>query len=417
MRRSISLITILFLVGCAKVLAVRNIPQVTVGDASFFRTIEAHTGAPIVAGNRIEVLLNGDQTFPRMLRDIKTAKATITFAQYLYEDGSIAHELAQAFAERCRAGVKANILLDRHGSGRVPAEIIHTLKDAGCNVEYFRQVEADGIIFPWRLLRYNYRSHRRVLVVDGRIGFTGGYGISEAWTGNGRMLEHWRDTNVRIEGPVVSFLQTAFAESWLETTGIAIGGDDYLPHLDNVGSVRAQIVKSSPLGGSFQNYMLFLLSINSAKKTILITNPYFIPDEVMTDALVKAAGRGVRVAILTPGTIDNRFTYTASRSHYGPLLLGGVEVFEYKAAFMHAKTIVVDGVWATIGSTNIDNRSFALNQEINLTVHDSTVARHLEEVFREDLKYSEPVTYEQWRSRGIFERVFEFFSFPIREQL
>jgi cardiolipin synthase A/B len=416
-RRSISLITILFLVGCAKVLAVRNIPQVSVGDASFFRTIEAHTGAPIVAGNRIEVLLNGDQTFPRMLRDIKTAKATITFAQYLYEDGSIAHELAQAFAERCRAGVKANILLDRHGSGRVPAEIIRTLKDAGCNVEYFRQVEADGIIFPWRLLRYNYRSHRRVLVVDGRIGFTGGYGISEAWTGNGRMLEHWRDTNVRIEGPVVSFLQTAFAESWLETTGIAIGGDDYLPHLDNVGSVRAQIVKSSPLGGSFQNYMLFLLSINSAKKTILITNPYFIPDEVMTDALVKAAGRGVRVAILTPGTIDNRFTYTASRSHYGPLLLGGVEVFEYKAAFMHAKTIVVDGVWATIGSTNIDNRSFALNQEINLTVHDSTVARHLEEVFREDLKYSEPVTYEQWRSRGIFERVFEFFSFPIREQL
>jgi cardiolipin synthase len=252
-------------VGCAKVLAVRNIPQVSVGDASFFRTIEAHTGAPIVAGNRIEVLLNGDQTFPRMLRDIKTAKATITFAQYLYEDGSIAHELAQAFAERCRAGVEANILLDRHGSGRVPAEIIRTLKDAGCNVEYFRQVEADGIIFPWRLLRYNYRSHRRVLVVDGRIGFTGGYGISEAWTGNGRMLEHWRDTNVRIEGPVVSFLQTAFAESWLETTGIAIGGDDYLPHLDNVGSVRAQIVKSSPLGGSFQNYMLFLLSINSAK--------------------------------------------------------------------------------------------------------------------------------------------------------
>jgi cardiolipin synthase len=163
--------------------------------------------------------------------------------------------------------------------------------------------------------------------------------------------------------------------------------------------------------------MLFLLSINSAKKSILITNPYFIPDEVMTDALVKAAGRGVRVVILTPGTIDNRFTYTASRSHYGPLLLGGVEVFEYKAAFMHAKTIVVDGLWATIGSTNIDNRSFALNQEINLTVHDTAVARQLEEIFREDLKYSEPVTYEQWQSRGVFERLFEVFSFPIKEQL
>jgi cardiolipin synthase len=231
------------------------------------------------------------------------------------------------------------------------------------------------------------------------------------------MPKHWRDTNVRIEGPVVSFLQTAFAESWLETTGIAIGGDDYFPRLDQAGTMQAQIVKSSPLGGSFQNYMLFLLSINSAKKSIFITNPYFIPDEVMSDALVKAAARGVQVVILTPGTIDNRFTYTASRSHYGPLLLGGVEVFEYKAAFMHAKTIVVDGVWATIGSTNIDNRSFALNQEINLTVHDSTVARRLEEIFREDLKYSEPVTYEQWQSRGVFERLFEFFSFPIKEQL
>ena len=405
------------LVGCAKVLAVREIPQVTVGDASFFRTIEAHTGAPIVAGNNIEVLLNGDQTFPRMLRDIKSAKSTITFAQYLYEDGPIAQELAQAFADRCRVGVKANILLDRHGSGRVPAEIIRRLKNAGCNVEYFRQIEADGIIFPWRLLRYNYRSHRRVLVVDGRIGYTGGYGVSEAWTGNGRTPEHWRDTNARIEGPVVSFLQTAFAESWLETTGIAIGGDDYFPRLDHAGKMRAQVVKSSPLGGSFQNYMLFLLSINSAKKSILITNPYFIPDEVLTEALVNAAARGVRVAILTPGTIDNRFTYTASRSHYGPLLLGGVEVFEYKAALMHAKTIVVDGAWATIGSTNIDNRSFALNQEINLTVHDIGVARHLEEIFREDLKYSEPVTYEQWRSRGMFERLFEFFSFPIKEQL
>src|SRR5918999_3800242 len=301
MTKVISLLAILLFLGCAKVLDVRQIPELRVGETAFFRTIAAHTGAPMVAGNRVEVLLNGDETFPRMLRDIKAAKSTITFAQYLYEDGSIAHELAQAFAERCRAGVKAEILLVRHGSGKVPADIIRTMKDAGCHVEYFRQIEAHGIIFPWRLLRYNYRSHRRVLVIDGRIGFTGGYGGCEAWTGNGRMPKHWRDTNARIEGPVVSFLQAAFAESWLETTGIAIGGDDYFPRLDHAGKVQAQVVKSSPLGGSFQNYMLFLLSINSARKTILITNPYFIPDEVMTDALVKAAGRGVRVAILTPG--------------------------------------------------------------------------------------------------------------------
>jgi len=163
--------------------------------------------------------------------------------------------------------------------------------------------------------------------------------------------------------------------------------------------------------------MLFLLSINSAKKSILITNPYFIPDNVMTEALMKAATRGVRVVVLLPGEIDSQLTYTSSRSHYGPLLLGGVQIFEYKASLMHAKTIVVDGVWSTIGSTNFDNRSFALNQEINLTVYDSGIAQRLEEIFQEDLKYSQQITYEQWRSRSIFERFVELFAFPIKEQL
>jgi cardiolipin synthase A/B len=403
--------------GCAQVLAVRQIPQIVVGEPSFFRTIEAHTDAPIVSGNRIEVLLNGNETFPAMLQSIKRAKSTITFAQYLYEDGSIAYELANAFAERCRAGVRADILLDSHGSSKAPSDVIAIMKGAGCQVEYFRRVEAEGIIFPWKLLRYNYRSHRRVLVIDGQIGFTGGYGISEAWTGDGRTPEHWRDTNVRIEGPVVRFLQTAFAESWLEATGIAIGGDEYFPRLDPTGTATAQIVKSSPTGGSFQNYMLFLLSINSAKKSLLITNPYFIPDDVMTEALVEAAARGVRVVVLLPGESDSDLTYTASRSHYGPLLLGGVKIYEYKASLMHAKTIVIDGVWSTIGSTNFDNRSFALNQEVNLTVYDNGIAQRLEEIFQEDLKYSQPVTYEQWQSRSIFERLFEVFTFPIREQL
>jgi cardiolipin synthase A/B len=417
MKRLYWLLVILALVGCARVFAVREIPEINLGEADFFRTIEAHTDAPIVSGNRIEILLNGDETFPMMLREIRKAKSTITFAQYLYEDGSIARELAQAFAERCRAGIKADILLDSHGSGKAPADVIATMKDAGCHVEYFRRIEADGIMFPWKLLRYNYRSHRRVLVIDGQIGFTGGYGISEAWTGNGRTPEHWRDTNVRIEGPVVRFLQAAFAESWLETTGIAIGGDGYFPRLEPSGNLPAQVVKSSPTGGSFQNYMLFLLSINSAKKTIFITNPYFMPDSVMTKALVKAASRGVRVVVLLPGESDSHLTYTASRSHYGPFLLGGVQIFEYKAALMHAKTIVVDGVWLTVGSTNFDNRSFALNQEINLTVYNSGLAHRLEEIFQEDLKYSQQITYEQWKSRSIFERLVEFFEFPIREQL
>ena len=408
---------IVLTLGCAKVLAVREIPGIVVGEPSFFRTIEAHTDAPIVGGNRIEGLLNGNETFPAMLRDIRAAKSTITFAQYLYEGGALARELAQAFAERGRAGVKVNILLDDHGSGSAPSEIIDIMKQGGCEVEYFRRIDAAGIVFPWKLLRYNYRSHRRVLVIDGKIGFTGGYGISDAWTGDGRTPDHWRDTNVRIEGPVVIFLQAAFAESWLETTGVAIGGDNYFPRLGPVGNITGQIVKSSPTGGSFQNYMLFLLSINSAKNSIRITNPYFMPDDVMTEALVKAAGRGVRVDVLLPGKIDSQLTYTASRGQYGPLLLGGVHVYEYKASLLHAKTIVVDGVWSTIGSTNFDNRSFALNQEINLTIYDREIAQRLEQIFTDDLKYSDRITYEEWQSRSLYERVMEMFAFPIKEQL
>jgi cardiolipin synthase len=403
--------------GCAEVISVERIPEITLGEPTFFPTIEAHTGAAIAGGNRVEILLNGDDTFSFMLRDIKAAKSTITFAQYLYEEGSLAREFAQAFAERCRAGIRADILLDSHGSGKTPAEIIALMRDAGCQVEFFRRVDPPAIIFPWKLLRYNYRNHRRILVIDGRVGFTGGYGISDTWKGDGRTAKHWRDTNARIEGPVVKFLQAAFAESWLETTSIAIGGQGYFPRLEPVGNVPAQIVVSSPAGGSFQNYLLFLLSIHSARKSILITNPYFIPDDVMTEALLKAAARGVRVVLLVPGEIDSRLTYTVSRSHYGPLLLGGVEVFEYQAALMHAKTMVVDGIWATIGSTNFDNRSFALNQELNLTIYDAGAARRLEEAFQEDLKYSKKINYEEWHSRSIFERLFEFFTFPVKEQL
>jgi cardiolipin synthase len=417
MKRLNWLFAILLLLGCASVLSVKEIPETTLGQAAFFPTIEAHTDAPIVGGNRIDILLNGDETFPAILRAIKSAKHTITFAQYIYEDGAIAREVAQAFAERCRAGVSAEILLDSYGSNKAPSDILQTMKDAGCRVERFRRIKAEGIIFPWKFLRYNYRSHRRILVIDGRIGFTGGYGISEAWMGNGRSPDHWRDTSARIEGPAVKFLQAAFAESWLEATGSAIGGKGFFPPLEARGDVPAQIVKSSPTGGSFQSYMLYLLSISSAKKSIAITNPYFIPDKVMTDALVKATARGVRVSVLVPGKIDSQITYTVSRGHYGPLLREGVQIFEYQVCLLHAKTMVVDGVWATIGSTNFDNRSFALNQEVNLTVHDKAMATRLQEIFQEDLKYAKQITYEEWKSRGIYERLVDLFAIPVRDQL
>lgn len=417
MKLLVCLLTIWMFYGCARVISVDKLPEITLGETTFFPTIEAHTNAPIVGGNRIEVLLNGDETFPVMLRDIKAANSTITFAQYLFEGGSLAREFAEAFAERCRAGIKANILLDSHGSGRTPGDILGLMRDAGCEVEFFRPVEVPALLFPWKLLHYNYRNHRRILVIDGRVGFTGGYGISDTWKGDGRTEKHWRETNVRIEGPAVKFLQAAFAESWLETTAVAIGGEGYFPRLAPVGKMPVQIVSSSPAGGSFQNYMLFLLSINSARKSILITNPYFIPDDVMTEALLNAVSRGVRVVVLAPGKIDSRLTYVASRSHYGQLLLGGVEIFEYQPALMHAKTMVVDDIWATIGSTNFDNRSFALNEELNLTVYNRALAQRLEAIFREDLNHSKKITYEEWQSRSVFERLWELFAFPVKEQL
>jgi cardiolipin synthase len=417
MKRIICSLVIILFLGCAKVVPIYKIPDLKIGEPSFAPTIEAHTDAPIVGGNRVDILLNGDDTFPAMLEEIKKAKTSITFAQYLYEDGPIAHQLAEAFSERCREGVAGHILLDSHGSSKAPAEIPELMRQAGCHVEYFRRVEAPQVIFPWKLLRYNYRNHRRILVIDGRTGFTGGYGISAAWMGDGRTENHWRETNVRVQGPVVQHLQGGFVDSWLETTGILLGGEAYFPPLEPRGKVYAQIVKSSPIGGSFQNYMLFLLSIAAARKSILISNPYFLPDDRIVEALINAVKRGVQVIVLVPAKIDHPITYRASRSGYGRLLLGGIQIYEYLPALLHAKTMVVDDVWATVGSTNIDNRSFALNEELNITVYDRPLALRLEQVFYEDLKRSRKVSYEEWRSRGLVERFFELFAFPIKELL
>ncbi len=308
MKRGLLCLILALLIGCAKVRAITDVPEIQLGDPAFFPTIEAYADAPIIGANKIDILQNGDELFPAMLRDIKSAKSTITFAQYLFKGGTLARELAQSFADRCRAGVKVYILLDDHGS-EAPDEILEIMRRAGCHLDYFRRVRAPQVILPWKLLQYNYRNHRRILVIDGRIGFTGGYGISDDWLGDGRTPNHWRDTNVRVEGPAVKDLQAAFTDSWLETTGNILGGGEFFPRLEAKGHVSLQFVKSSPVGGSFQNYLLYLLSIVSAKKSILITNPYFIPDERMTQALLDAAARKVRVTVLVPGKIDFKITY------------------------------------------------------------------------------------------------------------
>ena len=408
---------VFLLFGCAKVRAIHDVPEISFDEASSFPTIEALTDASIVGGNKLEILQNGDGTFPIMLRDIQNAKSTITFAQYLVKGGVLATEFARSFAERCQAGIKVYVLFDSQGSGDAPDDLAATMRKPGCQLEYFRRIQAPQVVLPWKLVEYNYRNHRRILVVDGQIGFTGGYALTDDWLGNGVTPNHWRDTNVRIEGPAVRYLQAAFTESWLETTGNLLGGEGIFPRLESRGRTALQLVKSSPVGGSFQNYILYLLAITWAKKSILITNPYFIPDDHMIAALLKATARGVRVVVLVPARSDLKITYRASRRHYGEMLLGGIEIFEYSPALLHSKTMVVDGVWATVGSTNFDNRSFALNEELNVGVYDRDVAQKLEQTFATDLQRSRKVNYEEWQHRGLKEKFFELFAFPVEEQL
>jgi cardiolipin synthase len=398
--------------GCARVNPHIALPELALGEPSFFPTLEAYASAPIVGGNSLEFLLNGEQIFPAILDAIRGARQTITYAQYFYEDGPVAREIADALAERCRAGVGANILLDAFGSLSMPREYAEQMEHAGCHVAYFRPLAQ--YIFG----KYNNRNHRRILVVDGRIGFTGGSGVSRKWMGNGRTAEHWRDTDVRVEGPVVEYLQAAFAETWLETTGIVLGGEAYFPRpIEPKGQVYTQVVKSSPSAGSFAMYTTYLLAVSSARRSIFITNPYFVLDDKMRDALERAARRGSRVAVLVPGAIDHNIVRQASRGQFGEMLRAGVEIYEYTPALLHSKTMVIDGVWATIGSTNLDNRSFALNNELNLIVYNRAAAARLEQVFLDDVAHSRRVDYESWRRRGLKSKLLEILALPIRDML
>jgi cardiolipin synthase len=294
----------------------------------------------------------------------------------------------------------------------MPASYRATLREAGCEVKTFRAVR------PWALRRANNRNHRRILVVDGRVGFTGGSGVSHKWMGNGRTADHWRDTDVRIEGPAVEWMQAAFMENWVEAAGEALGGDKYFPRAQaSRGSVDVQVVRSSPEGGSFAIYNTLLIALNSARESVRITNPYFLLDDVMTKAVLERVKRGVKVEVLVPGTIDHAFVRQASRATWGPLLAAGVKIYEYQPALLHAKTMVIDGRWVTIGSTNLDPRSFALSQELNVVIFDRALARRLDEVFAADVSHARAIDHAAWAARGIRARLFELVVFPVRDML
>jgi cardiolipin synthase len=405
-------VTVALLGGCTLSRRHYVTPDVHVGEPAFVRSLEAHTVSPLVEGNRAQVLLNGDEIFPAMLTAIRRARTTITFANFIYEDGAIADELATALAERCRAGVNVDVLLDAVGSSRMPRAYWTRLQGAGCQVAWYHSLN------PFAIKRINHRNHRRILVIDGRIGFTGGTGVGEQWTGDGRRPEHWRQTDVRVEGPIVRSLQAAFAENWRDATGILLGGDRYFPAPQRRGDLAVQSVKSSPASGAAEAYLLFRLAIDGARSSIHLTNPYFVPDDAMADALVRAAQRGVSVSIITAGVAQgvlDRLVRRASRAHFPRASKAGIKIYEYGPALLHAKTMVVDGRWVSIGSANLDNRSFALNNELNLVFMDPGIASRLIQVFHEDLGFSRPVS-DGDLEQGV-NRFFYLPLLPLRDQL
>ena len=402
----------ILLAGCTLTRPQYATPDVRVGEPAFVRTLEAHTLSMPVPGNRAQVLLNGNEIFPAMLAAIRSAKSTITFANFIYEDGDISGELAAALAERCRAGVSVNVLVDAVGSSHMPRQYWTMLEDAGCQAAKYNSLN------PLAIKRINHRNHRRILVVDGRVGFTGGTGVGEQWTGDGRQPKHWRQTDVRVEGPIVRFLQSAFAENWREATGILLGGDTYFPESRPRGALAIQSVKSSPASGAAEAYLLFLLAIDGARSSIYLTNPYFVPDEAMMDALVRAAQRGVDVSIITAGVTQgllDRLVRLSSQTHFPRASKAGVKIYEYAPALLHSKTMVIDGRWSSIGSANLDNRSFALNAELNLVFLDPGIARRLTDVFREDLKLSRRLSDDDMK-QGL-SRLFYLPLLPMRDQL
>ncbi len=403
----------LLLAGCTLSRPDYITPDVAIGESAFVRAAEAHTLSGLVEGNRADVLVNGDEIFPAMLTAIRGARTTITFANFSWEDGDIAREIVEALAERCRAGVGVNVLVDAIGSGDMPKEQQRRLRASGCHFARYKPVR------PLTIKRINHRNHRRVLVVDGRVGFTGGTGIGEQWTGDGRQEGHWRQTDVRVEGPIVRALQAAFVEDWREATTMLLAGDAYFPALPPRGDLAIQSVKSSPASGAAEAYLLFLLAIDSARTSIKITNPYFVPDERMSRALADAARRGVDVTLITSGKVDgtqNRVVRKASQAHYGRVLEAGVKIHEYGPAMLHAKTMVVDDQWVSIGSANLDNASLALNNELNVTFMDTHLAQRLRAIFDEDLKFTTEVTLEEWRSH-VFRHLFYLPLIPLRDQL
>ncbi len=381
----------------------QDIPRLyQVSDSQFQRSMGVMLGPNIVTGNKVEPLLNGVQIFPAMLKAVREAKRSINLETYIYWSEDIGDEMANALAERARAGVKVHVLVDWVGSSKMNAAAIKKMTDAGVNFQNYHPLR-------WYSLgRINNRTHRKLLIVDGNIGFTGGVGIAGIWTGNAQDPEHWRDSHFRVEGPVVAQMQAVFMDNWIKTTGRVLHGPDYFPALAPVGNLAAQTFSSSPSGGNESMHLMYMLAFKAAQKSIYISSAYFVPDERTRDTLIEAMQRGVKLRIIMPGPHTDADTVrSSSRGMWGELLEAGAEMYEYQPTMYHCKVMIVDGLMTSVGSTNFDDRSMRLNDEANVNVYDAGFAIQQTAIFDEDIKKSRRITYAQWQQRPWQEKLWE----------
>jgi len=383
-----------------------------VEDPQFARAMGSLLGPALVGGNRITPLRNGDRIFPAMLEAIRAARSTINFETYIYWSGDIGREFAEALAERARTGVAVRVMLDWVGAGKIDEAIVARMEEAGVVVVRYHPLKW------YNLSRLNNRTHRKLLVVDGAVGFTGGVGIADVWRGDAQDPDHWRDSHFQVEGPIVAQLQAAFMDNWIETRGEVLHGEEYFPALRPVGPHCGQVFQSSSDGGSESVRLMYLLSIAAARRSLRIANAYFVPDDLSVRHLVEAARRGVRVEVIVPGKyIDFGVVRKASRARWGPLLEAGIAIYEFQPTMYHTKVMVVDDLWVSVGSTNFDSRSFRLNDEANLNLLDPDLAAELTGHFEEDKVRSHRMTLEAWRRRPWRQKLQERAAEMVRSQL
>ena len=381
-------------------------------DPQFRRELGILLGPPILDGNSAVNLENGEDIFPAMLEAIRSAERTVTFETYIYWSGEVGRQFSEALTERARAGVKVHVLLDWVGSQKIEQQSVESMKEAGVEVEMFHPLHW------YHLSRMNNRTHRKLLVVDGRVGFTGGVGIADLWNGHAQDPKHWRDSHYRVSGPVVAQMQAAFMDNWIKTTGKVLQGEPYFPALAATGNTAAQVFTSSPQGGADSMVLMYLMAIVASQRTIDLSAAYFVPDRLTLKALVEAMRRGVRLRIITPGPhIDAEVVQQASRASWDALLAEGAQIYEYQPTMFHCKAFIVDGLLVSVGSTNFDSRSFRLNDEANLNVLDGDFARQLTSVFERDIHSAKRILLEDWRRRPWHARIGESVTNLLSSQL